>query len=86
MLKLSVRPGEYLMIGEQVKVIFAGGSSNNIHILVDAPKEISIVRSKAAEKAGKAAPSPYYKDAGISEEAKQQIRNILRQEREHAQL
>lgn len=86
MLKLSVKPGEYLMIGEQVKVIFAGGSSNNIHILVDAPKEISIVRSKAAEKAGKADPSPYYKDAGISEEAKQQIRNILRQERERAQL
>lgn len=62
MLKLSIRPGEYLMIGDNVKVIFTGGSGKNLHLLVDAPKEVSVVRSKAAEKAGEIEASPYYAD------------------------
>lgn len=64
MLKLTMKPGEYLMVGEQVKVVFTGGSANNIHILVEAPKEVNIVRSKAAEKRGKADGSVYYRDSG----------------------
>ncbi len=39
MLKLSLRPGEYIDIGENVRVIFSGGSANNIHLLVDATRE-----------------------------------------------
>ena len=39
MLKLTLRPGEFIDIGENVRVIFSGGSANNIHLLVDAPKE-----------------------------------------------
>ena len=35
MLKLSLRPGEFIDIGENVRVIFSGGSANNIHLLVD---------------------------------------------------
>lgn len=62
MLNLSVRPGEYLIIGDNVKVIFTGGTGKNLHVMVDAPKEIPVVRSKAAEKAGKAEKSPYYRD------------------------
>ncbi len=62
MLRLSIRPGEYLTIGDNVKVIFTGGSDRNLKIMVDAPKEVAVVRSKAAEKAGEAGPSPYYPD------------------------
>lgn len=62
MLKLSVRPGEYLMIGKDVKVIFTGGTGNNLHVMIDAPKEVSVVRSKAAEKAGEVEKSSYYRD------------------------
>ena len=62
MLKLSVRPGEYLIIGENVKVIFTGGTGNNLHVMIDAPKEVSILRSKAAEKAGKVPKTNYYLD------------------------
>ena len=40
MLKLTLRPGEFIDIGENVRVIFSGGSANNIHLLVDAPREI----------------------------------------------
>ena len=34
MLKLSLKPGEYIDIGEDIRIIFSGGSSNNIHLLV----------------------------------------------------
>ena len=37
MLKLSLKPGEYIDIGENIRVVFSGGSANNIHLLVDAP-------------------------------------------------
>ena len=40
MLKLTLQPGEFIRIGENVKVIFSGGSANNIHLLIDAPREI----------------------------------------------
>lgn len=77
MLKLTLRPGEHLDIGENIRVIFSGGSANNIHLLVDAPKEINIARSSAE----RGAKTPYYKDRDISEEAKREIREILRRER-----
>ena len=44
MLKLTLRPGEFIDIGENVRVIFSGGSANNIHLLVDAPREINIAK------------------------------------------
>lgn len=49
MLRLTVSPEEYLMINENIKIVFLGGSKNNLRIMVDAPKEISIVRSTAME-------------------------------------
>lgn len=77
MLKLTLKPGEYLDIGEEIRIIFSGGSSNNVHLLVDAPRSFSIVRSSAnREKA-----TPYYKEKGISEQAKREIAEILRKER-----
>lgn len=82
MLKLTLRPGEFIDIGENIRVIFSGGSSNNIHLLVDAPRELNIARSSAGE--NKAA-SPYFKERGISEEAKREIREILRRERRGAE-
>ena len=50
MVKLTLRPGEFIDIGENVRVIFSGGLANNIHLLVDAPKEVNIVRSSAGKK------------------------------------
>lgn len=77
MLKLSLRPGEFIDIGEDIRVIFSGGSANNIHLLVNAPKEVNIARSSAGERTG----SHYYKEKGISEDAKREIREILKRER-----
>ena len=83
MLKLTLRPGEFIDIGENVRVIFSGGSANNIHLLVDAPREINIVRSSAAKKKDTAGPGAgrYYKESGISDEAQKEIVSILMREK-----
>lgn len=63
MLKLQVKEsGEYLMIGDDVKIVFTGWSKNYLRIMVDAPKEVSVIRSKAAEKAGEVEPKRYLGD------------------------
>lgn len=81
MLKLTLKPGEYIDIGADVRVIFSGGSANNIHLLVDAPRELNIVRNTA----GRGKETSYYKEQGISEDAKRRIRDILRSEKESMQ-
>lgn len=50
MLNLTVKPGEYFMIGDQIKVAFVGGTANNARIMVDAPREYNIVRGKVLER------------------------------------
>ena len=83
MLKLTLRPGEFIDIGDNVRVIFSGGSANNIHLLVDAPREINIARSSAAKKKNTIEPGAgrYYKESGISDEAQKEIVSILMREK-----
>ena len=49
MLKMTMSPQEYIRIGDDIKIIFTGGSKNNMHILIDAPRRYDIVRSKVLE-------------------------------------
>lgn len=49
MLRLTVSAEDYLMIGEDVKIVFLGGSKNHLRIMIDAPKEYNVVRSKVIE-------------------------------------
>lgn len=49
MLRLTVGAKDYLMIGEDVKIVFLGGSRNHLRIMIDAPKEYNVVRSKVIE-------------------------------------
>ena len=88
MLKLTVKPGEYLLIGNEIKLVFAGGSANNLRILVDAPKDMNIARSAALEKKMmETEPGnmvTHYKEKGISREAQQKISAILKEERRKA--
>lgn len=49
MLRLTVSAEDYLMIGENVKIAFLGGSKNHLRIMIDAPKELNVVRSKVIE-------------------------------------
>lgn len=87
MLKLTIEAGEYLMIGEDIKVVFAGGTSRHARVLVDAPKSLPIVRSTALEKRGmrpEGEPQSYKKERELSPEAKAQINAILARERKRA--
>lgn len=82
MLKLSLKPGEYIDIGENIRVVFSGGSANNIHLLIDAPREINIARSAAIEKRhGKNRTESYSREKGISPEAQKEIVSILMREK-----
>ena len=80
MLKLTLKPGEYIDIGDNIKVIFSGGSANNIHLLVDAPREGNIVRSSVKKAAGEKV-DEYKKEEGISQEAQKEIVDILMREK-----
>ena len=50
MLRLSLSTEEYLMLGENIKIVFLGGSGHHLRIMIDAPKEVNIVRSTVLEK------------------------------------
>ena len=50
MLRMSVAEEEYLMIGDDIKIVFLGGTGRHMRIMIDAPKEINIVRSSVLEK------------------------------------
>ncbi|MCM1296991.1 MAG: carbon storage regulator [Muribaculaceae bacterium] len=49
MLRLTVNTEEYLMIGDDIKIVFLGGSRNHTRIMLDIPKELNVVRSKVLE-------------------------------------
>ena len=48
MLKLSLKEGEYVNIGDNIRVVYAGGSGKNGRLMIDAPREMNISISKAA--------------------------------------
>ena len=50
MLRMSVSTEEYLMLGDDIKIVFLGGSHNHMRIMIDAPKDVNIVRSTVLEK------------------------------------
>ena len=50
MLRLSLSKEEYLLLGEDIKIVFLGGSSRHMRIMIDAPKDVNIVRSTVLEK------------------------------------
>ncbi len=47
MLKLSLAPGEYLTIGENVVVQVYRAENGRTYLAIDAPREVPIVRVKA---------------------------------------
>lgn len=51
MLRLTVNTEEYLQIGENIKIVFLGGSKNHTRIMLDLPREVNVIRSKVIENA-----------------------------------
>ncbi len=50
MLRLTVSTEEYLMIGEDIRLVFLGGTGKHLRIMVDAPRDKNIVRSTVLER------------------------------------
>ena len=82
MLKLTLRPGDFIDVGENIRVVFSGGSANNIHLLIDAPKDGNIVRNTAQQRREN---SPYYAEPKLSPKAQKEIADILMQEKKGRQ-
>ena len=50
MLRLSLSTEEYLMLGDDIKIVFLGGSNHHLRIMIDAPKEVNIVNNPELKK------------------------------------
>ena len=46
MLRMSVKNGEYIMVGDDVKIVFLGGGGGQTRIMIDAPKEVNIAGAR----------------------------------------
>ena len=80
MLKLSLKQGQYVNIGDNIRVVYVGGSGNHARLLIDAPRELNIARSTTEENPARRRET-YYAEPGISREAQQEIKRILWNER-----
>lgn len=50
MLRMTLSTEEFLMLGEDIKIVFLGGTGSHVRIMIDAPREVDIVRSTVLEK------------------------------------
>lgn len=55
MLRMTVNTEEYIQIGDDIRIIFLGGSKNHTRVMLDVPKEINVARSRALENHAKSA-------------------------------
>lgn len=49
MLVLGRKPGEYIMIGDKIKVLVMRSEDGDLRLAIHAPKEITIVRGELLE-------------------------------------
>lgn len=61
MLCLSLSPGEYLTVGEDVVLVLDQASGERCKLVIDAPREIPIVRGEVREREGRERPAVVYK-------------------------
>lgn len=76
MLKISLKEGQYVNIGDDIRVVYVGRSGSNGKLMIKAPKELRISRS-VEDVDGK----KYYADPKLSIEAQNEIKQILKRER-----
>ena len=50
MLVLGRKPGEYIMIGENIKIKVVKSEDGNLRLAIEAPKDLSIVRGELNER------------------------------------
>ena len=84
MLKLSLKQGQYVNIGDDIRVVYVGGSGNHAKLLIDAPRELNIARSNTEENPARSRETKNA-EPGKSRAAQQEIKRILWNERMKAE-
>ena len=84
MLKLSLKQGQYVNIGDNIRVVYVGGTGNHARLMIDAPRDVNIARS-TVEPNPERKKDVYYAEPGISREAQKEIQRILWNERMKAE-
>ena len=84
MLKISLKQGQYVNIGDNIRVVYVGGTGNHGRLMIDAPKEVKIARS-TVEQNPERRKDIYYPEPAISKEAQDEIKKILWNERMKAE-
>ena len=74
MLSLTLKEGQAINIGDDIRVMFAGAEAGRIKVLVEAPRNYEIAREEKEEN--------YVPQVKISEHAKEKIGHIYKQERQ----
>ncbi len=49
MLVLGRKPGEYIVIGDNIKVKVVKGENNNLRLAIDAPRDVKVIRGEVWE-------------------------------------
>lgn len=81
MLKLSLKEGQYVNIGDDIRVVYVGGNGKHGRLLIDAPRDINISRSNN-EPNPQRRKETYYPEPEISETAQKEIQRIIWNERQ----
>ena len=84
MLKISLKQGQYVNIGDNIRVVYVGGTGNHGRLMIDAPKDVRIARS-TVEQNPERRKDTYYPEPAISKEAQDEIKKILWNERMKAE-
>ena len=79
--QIIIKGRQYVNIGDDIRIVFAGGTGKHCRLLIDAPKELNIARSNNETDPAKRKDT-YYPEPGFSSEAKKQIKQIIWNEKE----
>ena len=61
MLCITMRKGDYFTIGEDIVIQFDHLNSDRVHLTVNAPRELPVLRGDVLERGGGKRPSCVYK-------------------------
>ena len=67
--QIIIKGRQYVNIGDDIRIVFAGGTGKHCRLLIDAPKELNIARSNNEPDPAKRKDT-YYPEPEFSSEAK----------------
>ncbi len=76
MLKLSLKQGQYVNIGDDIRVVYVGGSGNHARLLIDAPRELNIARSTTEENPARRERKPIMQSRAFPERHSRKLRGF----------